>query len=258
MKASIEKYHPRIEEILEILKLDHAHLVEIGEAEVVEVGFDTSVHDWFWLGDDLSRIWVSNANRLNGLFEMDVSIREWKTILTPPRKKTVRDICEFVAERSTVVRIPQLSILGRQCRPASAFLTLKKMLGDTGADTSNLMPSSPLADFTETGLPKIYLTLIRTAPELIKRIGLQYRSDGVHIALAVVLLLATIPLGVAAIGSSVLFLPLALMSLGGFIYVWHLSERHTRYPLRVEFEGMKDFRDLSYALARKPPKASNC
>lgn len=257
MIGSVEIRLATAEEVLEFLRLDHDVSVECDEAEVVDVGFDTSVHEWFWLGDGLSRLWVSNATRLNSLFEMDASINEWRPVLTPPRKRTVRDICEFVAKRSRVLRIPEPHVLGRPCRNAGAFLTLKKLLSDAGADTSNLAPSSPLADYAEIGLPRIYLSLIRTAPQLIKRIGVRYRSEAGHMAVAVLLFFTTSLLGVAGFGSSVFYFLPALLSLCGFFIVWQLSVRCNRYPKCVVFDGLSDFKDLSKVVAGESAAAQH-
>jgi hypothetical protein len=41
----------------------------------------------------------------------------------------------------------------------------------------------------------------------------------------------------------------ALLALGGFLCIWRLSEQRMRHPMRVEFDGLNDFKDLSKVVA---------
>jgi hypothetical protein len=68
---------------------------------------------------------------------------EWGTEWAPDH--LLSDICVDLSERVLVPVVEPITLLGRKCDTAGAFLTLKRMLADSGADVSELAPSSPLA-----------------------------------------------------------------------------------------------------------------
>ncbi len=61
-----------------------------------------------------------------------------------PPERTVGDFCQAVASLTEVPVIEPVTILGTPCETAGAFLTLRQMLADDGADVSDIGPSSDL------------------------------------------------------------------------------------------------------------------
>src|ERR1700722_14463381 len=62
------------------------------------VAFDSTVHDWLSYLD----VWAGGqffGKFLNEVFDLRISDLEWKAALLPEKKKTLKDVCDFVAER---------------------------------------------------------------------------------------------------------------------------------------------------------------
>lgn len=239
------------QEVLEVLRANHANLANNDEADDIEVSEDTRVVDLVCYWDDISwRTWPTAAHVLNDLFGIDASLKEWKPVLTPQKKRTLQDVCEFIAQRAVVAEIPTTSLLGKPCRTAGAFLTIRAMLEEQGVDTSELAPSTPLNRYAIVGMPEICMQLVRAAPSLMSRFMLTYRSEAGHILLGVLLFFATVAAGVVAGAYSLaLGIPLAVLTFGALLLVQRASVDFTSRPCRVEVNGLQDFRDLSRVLA---------
>ncbi len=244
------------DEVVELLQSHHDFLGRDAGADRIVVSKDTRVKDlvWCWPGDDCSiRKWPSAARILNDLFDMDVPLSEWRLVLTPMRRKTIQEIAEFVAERALVPEVPAFSLLGKPCRTAGAFLTIQAMLEERGVDTSKLSPGTCLSEYARSGMPEIYMQLMRAAPSLLPRIEPTYRGELGNLFLAGFLLLGTIPFSLLAAARSIaLGAPLAMLCFGLFVLVWWSSEKRTDKPIRVDINGVNDFRDLSRILAGQP------
>lgn len=214
-----------------------------------EITLNTRIHDMYWLGDDMSFGASGKAGVLEPLFGIKVPMREWRKAISPGRKKTVADLCNFLAAHALVPVIPTPSILGRPCRAAGAFFTVRQMLENTGAITSDLAPSSSLADFSNVGIPKIWNELIKLAPCLLGRIRWEGHWDLPFALLAILFIFSTIVGGVVAGNVPTLGLPWAIASLAAFVLTWQFSEKRAALPKRVVFEGLTTIRDLCKVLA---------
>lgn len=248
---SLQTRRMTTDEVLNVLRANHANLVQNDEADDIEVSEDTRVVDLVCYWDDISwRTWPTSAHVLNGLFGIDAPLSEWKPVLTPQRKKTLQHVCEFVAERAVVAEIPTTTLLGKPCRTAGAFLTIRAMLEGRGVDTSELAPSTPLDRYTNVGMPGICMQLVRAAPSLMPRFEPTYRSEAGHLLLAGMFFFATVAAGVVAGAYSLaLGIPLAVLTFGALLLVQRSSVAWTAKPYRVKVHGLRDFRDLSRALA---------
>jgi len=209
------------DEVLEVLRSHHACLVQYGDADDIEVSQDTSVDDLVCTWESIGwRTWPAAAHVLNGLFGIDASLKEWKPVLTPQKKRTLQDVCEFIAKRAVMAEIPTTRLLGKPCRTAGAFVTIRAMLEEQGVDTSELAPSTPLERYANVGMPEIYRQLERVAPSLMSRFMYTYRSEAGHILLAVLLFFATVAGGVVAGAYSLaLGIPLAVLTFGALLLV---------------------------------------
>ena len=77
---------------------------------------------------------------------LDVEVpNEWGMQWAPD--DLLSDICLDLCERALVPVIEPITLLGRKCNTAAAFLTLKRMLADGGADVSELAPSSGIGSY---------------------------------------------------------------------------------------------------------------
>ncbi len=77
-------------------------------------------------------------------FRVSIPYGTWKSVVKPEGKRTVRELCELIASKAMVEEIKPLSILGKPCLPAGAFLAVRNSLTDAGIDTTDLRPSTRL------------------------------------------------------------------------------------------------------------------
>src|SRR5262249_61758956 len=60
---------------------------------------------------------------------------------------TVDGLCHALARVAQLPLIEPLTVLGRPCPAAGAFLLIRRMLAEAGADVSRLRPSTPLIPY---------------------------------------------------------------------------------------------------------------
>jgi len=119
------------------------------EADVsLILNFNTTVHDWRE-ARDLMR-WRPLSRYLNAEFNLTVSEQQWKAVLTPARKRTLREVCELIAQYCTFTSVTPVRLLGNSCLSASVFITLKKYLARKGVQVDELKPSTPIAPYLDT------------------------------------------------------------------------------------------------------------
>jgi len=119
------------------------------EADVsLILNFNTTVHDWRE-ARDLMR-WKPLSRYLNAEFNLTVSEQQWKAVLTPARKRTLREVCELIAQYCTFTSVTPVRLLGNSCLSASVFITLKKYLARRGVQVDELKPSTPIAPYLDT------------------------------------------------------------------------------------------------------------
>ena len=136
------------EDVLAVLSDDHrqqVHYDEMADPDAV-ISFDMTVHEWRWACDLVQ--WKELGRAMNVQFRVFFTDGQWREVLKPEKKKTLRGVCELIASKARVPIIKPLRILGRSCRTAGVFLTIRALLQKAGADVSELRPSSDLAPFT--------------------------------------------------------------------------------------------------------------
>jgi hypothetical protein len=81
-------------------------------------------------------------------FGVQATRTEWLKVLEPGKQRTLKDVCEFIsARRGHVPTTSCFRIFGHDCSTAGAFLTLRTMLKENGADVTGLRPSSSVNAF---------------------------------------------------------------------------------------------------------------
>jgi hypothetical protein len=129
--------------VLRVFEDWHEQDVADGETDLESpLTFDSRVAEWRD-ADDLGT-WRDLARAMNGYWGISVPKSEWKAVLRPTGKRTLGSVCELIARHAKVAEIPDVTILGRQCREAGAFLTIRKMLADVGANRDDITPSTRL------------------------------------------------------------------------------------------------------------------
>lgn len=226
--------------------------------------FDSSLVDVVSLFNDLtwSRTRVL-ADVANWIFAANIPLSEWKAQFPTLRRRTVRDLCEFLVRRITRPVIRPWAHIAGDCLPAGAFLTVRSLMVQSGAGLDAITPSAPLGPHllrlhSNRSLWELVKILSRTTPGRLLQINVSYgilgRAGNSAVGLGclgvfVGLVFAGIGVGgiaLALIGLSCLFFALALLF--GFI-------TGLRPPRAVEFAGLTTFRDLAYCLAGHQPRS---
>lgn len=216
----------------------------------VELTFETTVAEWQNACDLLP--WRGLGCALDESWKLGRTDEEWRAVLTPERKRTLRDVCEFIAEGAMRPVVEPLNILGGSCLPAGAFLAIRSMLREAGADADSIRPSTPLAEYARLHYGVFLGPISRLSPHALPpaRVGSSRPSNAVWLvglSGMVVLLLGMLlyctqtPLAPYVIlGGSVLV---------GLAIAGHWISLGLLPPSSVEFEGLTTFRDLALVMA---------
>ncbi len=134
------------EYVLQVFQDWHRQACAMLEADPeFEVTFESTIDEWR-VGYDLAE-WKDFARAMNDFWKIDVPLREWKECMTPPRRRRVVDVCELISRKALVPVIRPLRILDRDCFPGGAFLTIKALLKEAGADVERIGPSTMLSKY---------------------------------------------------------------------------------------------------------------
>jgi hypothetical protein len=209
-----------------------------------ELGFDTTVKDWLDAYDFLG--WRDLAHALSREWRIDCSDAEWRAVLKPARSKRLSDVCGFIARRAIRPRVRYAGLLGAQCLAAGAFLTVRSLLARAGEDGDAIAPSTPLAEYTRRHCDLFLGPISRLSPGSLPLVRIQPSRTGSWATWA--MLPGFIGLTVGAFGDLPFFV------LGGvavLVSAWSTSWFAAAYllPRKVEFTGLKTFRDLAVAIS---------
>ena len=216
--------------------------LDLGDAPTAVLGRETTVSEW--LGSFAVFFWRGPADALDEEFELNASIAQWKRLLVPTRSRTLGEVCDWIAPRATRRRIRPAGFLGGSCLSAGAFLAVRSLLAEAGADVGAIAPSTPLAAFARRHSDVFLGPISRLAPEAIPTVRVDVPRIGVksfvRFALGVIGLLA----------ACVVDSPLLIWarSLGFACWVVRGIRRY-QSRISVAFGDLVNFRDLAEALA---------
>jgi hypothetical protein len=208
-----------------------------------ELSFDTTIAEWRTAGNMLP--WRALGRAYNKHWGIECSDSEWYAALEPAGEKHLSDLCQLIAQHAIISRIRPLRLLGTECLPGGAFLTIRSLLHEAGADADEIRPSTPLAEFTRRYYETFLIPIARLAPGSLPsvRIRAPLNEKAAWMFMSGALLLA--------LGWCV-SMPL-LVVVGGFlrvfcgaiasIFAWYLP------PASVEFGSLHTFRDLAMVIA---------
>ncbi|QEH32538.1 hypothetical protein OJF2_10150 [Aquisphaera giovannonii] len=232
------------EYVLEVIRDSHRQQCRFDpEADpTMALTFETTVDAWRSACDLIG--WRRLGRALDDEWRLGLSDTAWKAVLEPARERTLRDVCGLIAARGSRPVIRPLTILGRACRPAGAFLAIRSLLRDAGADVDGLSPSTPLREYTRHH-PRVFLGPIsRLAPNALPpvevRTPLHEISSCGPFLVGFLLWIAGIFLGPGWSLAGV------LVMLAGWAVSWLTAALPSE---RVEFGDLRTFRDLSHCLA---------
>lgn len=233
------------EDVMAILAEEHRRREHISPESggVKLISFDSTVAEYEKTFDVPQRI-PTLARNLNRFFEMNIE-RELCDTMHPPRERTLRDVCRLVASRNYEQRaLLPVQIFGSECAAAGAFVTLKALLKEAGADVSEVAPSTSLAEYARryTGA---FHNLALMAPGKLPLTHVKHDLD-IPLLLVFVLYIAT------AVASLWYWSFKLFCITGGFglLLLALAAAMANVLPREVRFGEFKTFRDLCRAITR--------
>jgi hypothetical protein len=247
------------EEVLERLRALAACM-----SDPSNIDFDTTVSDYcgqLELGDDLS-VWNSpEEHMLSRVLEAScgVPMDNWQDVLLPSEVRTLRDVCEHVAANTAVIVPEPVTVLGRRCLSAGAFLAVRTLLGQAGAEVGDLGPSSPLEPYLRAH-PQVFKRDIgwMVPPTVFFQVPLSARRwDCGLLALAVLcaigFMVAVGGMFVAAMSKSAIGVVIASACIMATLYGVLASYKASHWFMgQIALPGLRDFRDLIDTILYRP------
>jgi hypothetical protein len=207
--------------------------------------FDTTVSDWRAEAELLP--WPRIEEAHNEYWEINCAQEEWRAVLIPERKRTLRDVCELIAARAMRPVVRPSEIFGSRCLPAGVFLTLRSRLQEAGIDVAGLRPSTPLEGFMPRHAYELLDATTRLTPGAIEKVSwfapARDASFGIFLLSAGCLLLNFFT-------DSPWF---TIVGVAGMVvgYLWSWIAVRWIGPQRVEFDSLETFGDLSRRIAER-------
>ncbi|HEV2292924.1 MAG TPA: hypothetical protein VGR35_03660 [Tepidisphaeraceae bacterium] len=109
-------------------------------------------------------LWADAGNGLNELFGTSIAREQWRAAFKPARSRTIGAICDLIAQHAKVPVIEPVIVFGDRSLAAGAFLVVRRIFADAGADVSNFRPSSPLTPYLRDKCGNVLPHLMRVAP----------------------------------------------------------------------------------------------
>lgn len=243
--ATFEPASP--EYILEVLRDGHrqqCHYDDMADPRVF-LDWQTTVREWREACDLLD--WKPLGQGLNEIFRIECSKAEWKSVLKPESRRTLEDVCTWIAARAFQPRIQPAGFLGASCRSAGAFLTIRSLLGEAGADVEEIAPSTPLAEYARRHAEVFLGPISQLAPGSLPPVHIEAPAQTFWIHLFLMAYAGT-GLLVGYLCSWPLLMVAAFLLLAGVLVSPLFMNRHVELT-SVEFGGLRTFRDLSVAIA---------
>jgi hypothetical protein len=203
--------------------------------------FDSTVADWRYACDLLR--WRKLAESLNEYWNIKCSLGQWRAVLEPPKQRTLRDVCNLIASHAVCEVVRPAWFLGAPCETAGAFLTVRSLLQDAGADAALIAPSAALAPFARRYAYVFMGPISRLAPNRLPPVKIHkpaYRA-------AVVGLLASWLLIVCGSYWDAGLTIIGVLAVAFCYVVLFVAAKSN--PAAVEFGNLRTFRDLAVAMS---------
>ena len=208
--------------------------------------FDSTVAEWRQACDLVD--WRGLGRAYNQLWRIRCSDAEWYEVLEPARQRRLDEVCALIARNTFRPRIRPARLFGCTCTPAGAFLTIRALLGQAGADPKVIRPSTPLAWYTRRYWMVLLWTISQLAPGSLPPV--RVRTPIYDAALwglqAGCLCWLLAPLLFCFGG---FWGPYLLMAVGGLVaapsYALTWVAARWLLPASVEFGSLQTFRDLA-------------
>lgn len=257
MERAVEAGPASPEYVLEVLRESHRHQCNVDpEADpTVELSFESSVAEWRDACDLLGTTKLAEA--LNDRWGLAIPISAWQAVLEPPKSRTLRDVCGLIASQVQQTRVLSAGHFGASSRSAAAFLAMRSLLLQAGADARAIKPSLPIAELARQ-FPLVFLgPIARLAPGRLPTVVIRTPAYNAAIATFGVGLLGLMGLSVAMwFGFAAPYSTLAAMFVVlvgvGYLGTW-IAALWVR-PAAVRFGNVVTFRDLAEVIAGEGPE----
>ena len=166
----------QVKEVFEILRINQKVWSKLDEnVEDREIYRDTTIHDWRITNDLVE--WSDLYKVENDLFNLTLTKEDWFKAILPEKKKTVWELCEFIAQHAKKEVVKPIKVFGIECLSASIFRALKRDLLARGLEVKNLRPSSPLSDFTDfQTFPKLVAEISKRGVSISDSVKLKHKK----------------------------------------------------------------------------------
>lgn len=211
----------------------------------LKLSFETTIAEWRAALDLLP--WRELAHGMNQYWKIDCSDEQWQAVLEPEREKRLVDVCELIAQYAVRAVVQPVSIASSSCRTAGAFLAIRSILVEAGAQASEIGPSTPLAPFTRRYAQQFLGAISQLAPGTLPLV--HCRLPPVYYAGLISIILGSVLLGIGSHGGIILgWLMGTVLFVGGFLF----TENSPRWLLydSVEFGELRTFRDMAEVVAK--------
>lgn len=195
------RHHPTPDEVLAILVDQHRHQSQVDpEAEPDAVlTFESSIADWRLACDLVG--WRGLGRALNDEWGMSLSLDEWREVLEPPDKKTLRTLCHTISRAAEIESLPERGFFGCASPDGRALRAVRAVLIRLGMPREEIRSSTPIMPLLSRYGWRFLSPCLRIAPgalPALKHVGRFHRalliSFGVLMVSGVVLGLFKSPL----------------------------------------------------------------
>lgn len=243
-----DKVPASAEYVLSVIRDNHRQQCQFDfEADPnVVLSFDTTIAEWRYACDLLH--WRKLARAINHHWSIECNLEQWRAVLEPPKKRTLRDVCELIDAHAVREVVRPMRILGTSCETAGVFLTVRSLLGDAGADTATIAPSTNLAPYARRYLGVFLGPVSRLAPDRLRPVKIH---KPLYWGALLVLFLGLCLLGLAAmIWGSQNYDALTIVGVLLFAVCYSLTWiAAVTDPTAVEFGDLRTFRDLAISMS---------
>jgi hypothetical protein len=207
----------------------------------VTLSFDTTIADWRRACDLLG--WRKLGRAHNELWGLNYSDEEWRAVLEPPRSKRLADVCDLIARQGRHPRIRPARLLGSDCAAAGAFLTIRSLLRESGAQARDIAPSTRLQPYARRYAVVFLGPISRLAPGALPQVRIR---TPVYDAGIYSILVGMLCLLLGVFGQSSLTIVGVVLYALGYALTWFAAVYLG--PASVDFGEMQTFRDLAVAI----------
>ena len=165
------------EEIYQILRINQQVWSNLDEEVSNEIITENStIYDWRVSNNLLP--WKKLYSVYNSIFDLSIPQEEWMKAVMPEEKRSVLELCAFIANNAKKEVFKLIKTLGNECLSASIFKSLKENLRKKGLDVSNLRPGTSISNYTDfNSLPIVIMEITKLGISLSQDINLKLKED---------------------------------------------------------------------------------